>query len=186
MKLKELLPENNIQTHSYGCVMLYFDFPDGLKLQDAINPAHIYEDPNDTSYGHERDFHCTLLYGLHDTVSVDDVNKALGDITFSDCRAYNPSLFKTDRYDVLKYDVGYRFRGGAFLTYANNALKKYPYSTDYPDYHPHMTMTYCKPGFGQKYADLYNRKAPEHILKPMYVVYSQPDGTKTKIKINLK
>ena len=47
-----------------------------------------------------------------------------------------------------------------------------------------MTIGYIKPGKGYKYV----RKIGQidYKLTPQYAVYSQPDGTKTKIEINVK
>lgn len=185
MKLKDLIPtitENSTQHYNYGCVMLYFDFPEILKIHNAINPSHLYTEDDD-SYGIEDEPHCTLLYGLHDTVTIDDVNRMLDTIQFGDCKIYNPSLFENEKYDVLKFEVGYATRGGAFLSKANWRLKKLPYTSDFPDYKPHMTIAYLKPGFGKKYVDMLNNTTSEYVLSPTHIVFSQPNGTKTNISI---
>ena len=49
--INNLLLENH--KHEYGCAMLYFDFPDVFKIQDSIDPQHLYEDPEDNSFGLE-------------------------------------------------------------------------------------------------------------------------------------
>ena len=47
-----------------------------------------------------------------------------------------------------------------------------------------MTVAYLKPGLGKKYVSLFkNKGASEFEVSPKYAVYSEPNGTKTKIKI---
>lgn len=182
IKLKELLTETRI--NDYGCVMLYFDFPRMSEIHSLINENDIFINPDDDSYGLEDEPHCTLLYGLHEGVTIKDVLNSLRNITFGDCRIHTPSLFENERYDVLKFEVGYPTRGGAFLHKANQQLKKFPYTSEYPNYHPHLTIAYLKNGMGKKYVDILNKnKLTEFVLAPAYGVYSQTNGNKIKFKI---
>jgi hypothetical protein len=41
-KLIDVLTEATRQTFEYGCVMLYFSFPEINKIHDIINPKDIY------------------------------------------------------------------------------------------------------------------------------------------------
>lgn len=182
-KLMDIITEDH--KHEYGCVMLYFDFPELNKIQDAIDPDDLYEESDDDSYGLETEAHVTLLYGLHKGVSDDDIKQTLKNIDFDVCKLFDLSFFKNEKYDVLKFEVGYTTRGGAFLSKANRELKKFPHTSDFPDYHPHLTIAYLKPGKGQKWADKL-KKVDEYTLTPKEARYSKPDGSKIKIKINLK
>lgn len=176
-----LLMENSTSTYSYGCVMLYFNFPELNKIHNQIDSEDIYTEEEDKTYGLEDEPHCTLLYGLHPEVTLEEIKQSIDNIVFSDCKVYNISCFNNEKYDVLKFDVGYPTKGGAFLSKANNNLKQLPYTSDYPDYHPHLTIGYLKPGTGGKYIEKF--KGLEYILKPEYIIYSQPNGDKTKIEI---
>jgi 2'-5' RNA ligase len=93
-------------------------------------------------------------------------------------------LFQNEKYDVLKFDMEYPTKGDKFLHKCNDELKKFPFTSDFPDYHPHMTIVYLKPGKGNKYLRKFGRI--EYNLTPQYGVFSQPDGTKTKIEINVR
>ena len=183
IKLKQLLSEGK---HEFGCVMLYTEFPSQIiKLQDTILPSDLYTEEGNT--GIELEPHCTLLYGLHEEVTLEDVTKVLDKYTFSDLKAYEPSLFENEKFDVLKYDIGYPTRGGAFLHKCNTDLSKYPNTQKFPNYHPHMTVAYLKPGKGQKYLEYFKKYgATEFIAKPTYGVYSESNGNHTEIKIKLK
>ena len=179
LKLTKLINEGK-EHYDYGCVMLYTSFPDQvIKLQDAINPADL-QDP-----GIEYEPHCTLLYGLHDGVTLDQVANIVNQFKFSNLRAHNPSLFENPEFDVLKYDVGYQTNDDACLHQCNQKLKILPNTQTYPDYHPHMTIAYLKPGKGKHYMEMFkNKGANEFATSPTHIMFSQPDGTKTKIDLN--
>ena len=70
---------------------------------------------------------------------------------------------------------------GAGLHDCNAELSKLPHTTDYPKYHPHMTVAYLKKGMGKKYIEKLDSTKKE--LKPMYIIYSHPSGKKTKINL---
>lgn len=178
LKILEQLIKKQKQSYDYGCVMLYFNFPEIKNIHNKINIKDLYEEENDRSYGLEHEPHTTLLYGLHHSVSLENVKNSIKDITFSTCIIKNPSLFENEKYDVFKFDVS-----GEGLKQANEKLKNYPYTSDFPNYHPHLTIAYLKPGEGKKYEEMF--KDLKYELVPEFVVYSKPDGTKEKIKINI-
>ena len=176
IKLIDLLKENSDSTYKYGCVMLYFNFPEINKIHDTINPDHIYEEEGDKTFGLEDEPHTTLLYGLHPEVSLEEVKKVLDSYVYHPCTIKNASLFENKKYDVLKFDVE-----GKNLHETNNGLKQYPFTSDFPDYHPHLTIGYIKSGLGKKYTKMLG--GFEYELAPQYAVFSHPDGTKDKIDI---
>ena len=72
-----LLNEDKNHKFEYGCVMLYFTFPEMKYLHKMVNPEDIYTEEDDSSFGLEDEPHTTLLFGLHDTVSLDDVKDVM-------------------------------------------------------------------------------------------------------------
>lgn len=177
MKLMDLITENH--KDNYGCVMLYLDFPEVNKIHDMINPNDIYEDPADDSFGLETEPHVTILFGLHSEVSTEDIENSLKKFTFGSCRLTNASTFDGPPYDVLKYDID-----GDGLYEANIELQKFPYTSDFPEYHPHLTIAYLKTGKGKRYADAL--KGSSFTLIPKFAVYSKPNGIKEKLNIITK
>jgi hypothetical protein len=172
---EEFIVEKSGDSYSHGCVMLYFDFPQMNDIHAGIDSNDLYEEDGDRTFGLENEPHVTLLYGLKDSVTPKQINEVLKEFTFSPCTLHNASLFE-NQYDVLKFDVK-----GDNLHEANKALCELPYENDFPDYHPHCTIGYLKKGTGKKYCD--KMKDQEYELMPTHVVFSQPDGTKTKMKI---
>ena len=178
IKLKNLLNEGSNQTYDYGCVMLYFSFPEMDKIHNTISPDHVYTEEGDRSFGLEDEPHTTLLYGLHPEVTERDVQSVLDKYTYSTVKAHNASLFQNPSYDVLKFDIK-----GDCLHESNADLRQYPYTSNFPDYHPHMTVGYIQPGLGQQYAD--KLKGQKFWLAPQYAVYSKADGSKVKMSIRV-
>jgi len=175
IKLTDLIRENSTSTYDYGCVMLYFNVPEMNEIHSRIDKEHVYTESGDVTYGLEDEPHCTLLYGLHAGVSVSDVKWIIREYDFSKCEIHNASLFEND-YDVLKFDVK-----GDSLHECNATLSKLPHTTNYPDYHPHMTIGYLQKGTGKTYVQ--KLKGFKKSIKPKYIVYSTPNGNKYKIQI---
>jgi 2'-5' RNA ligase len=167
------------QTYDYGCAMIYFDFKEITDLQATIATEDLYTEDNDQSYGLEHEPHCTLLYGLHSEVTVEQVKAQLAGIEFKPMKLHNPSLFENEKFDVLKLDVQ-PVENLQFLKQANKALTQLPHTTSFPDYYPHCTIAYLKPGQGQKYI---KDKSKHWIVQPLKIVYSQPDGAKPEWKV---
>ncbi len=156
--------------YPFGCSMLYFDFPDMKILHEQIDKEDIF---SEEGHGLEVEPHVTLLYGLHDTVKDDDVLSA-STVGVESIQLHNASLFSNDKYDVLKFDAK-----GGFLHNINKELSKLPHTTDFPDYHPHCTIAYLKPGKGKKYIKLFTDRRYE--VYPTKVVYSKTDGSKKEV-----
>lgn len=174
----DILKEQVQPKYEYGCAMLYFNFPTINQIHKIIDSRDIFQDPNDPTFGLENEPHTTLLYGLHDGVSEQDVKNVLDKFTFGVFEINNASLFENENFDVLKFDVV-----GDGLYEANAELIKYPNTQTFPDYHPHLTIAYLKPGKGKQYADVLNNQKFELI--PTYAVYSMPNGDKKEISINI-
>lgn len=178
IKLLDLLKEEK-QTYDYGCVMLYFNFPQMEKIHTMITPEDIYTEEGDRSYGLEDEPHTTLLFGLHEGVSNQDIKNVLDKFEFGPCLIHNVSSFDNENYDVLKFDIK-----GDNLHEANEELKKYPYTSNFPNYHSHMTIAYLKPGKAKKYTT--QLSGQEFELIPTHAIYSKPSGDQITLEIKTK
>lgn len=174
----QFMNEKKNEVYEYGCAMLYFDLPELDIISSKINTDDLYTEEGNRGYGIEDEPHLTLLYGLHDTVEESEVFNIIVKYDISDLKLYNVSAFKNEKFDVLKFDVGYPVKGGSFLRKINKELSGLPHTTDYPDYHPHSTIAYLKRGMSDKYIKMFKDK--EYIVNPKYIVYSKPDGTKIR------
>lgn len=178
--LKSILLEKAGDSYEQGCVMLYFNFPQMKELHEEIDPEDVYNEEGDRTYGLEDETHTTLLYGLKPEVILDDVVEILDNYTFGKCIIKNVSLFKNNKYDVLKFDV----HGPAIHEINEELRDKLPYENKFPDYHPHLTIGYLKAGKGKEYVEKFENQ--EYELMPRYAIFSQPDGKKNKIAIKVK
>jgi len=180
ISLIDLLKENSTSTYEYSCAMLYFHFPNMEQLHSQIQSEDIYTEEGDKTFGLEDEPHCTLLYGLHKEVTLDDVKEVLEPYQFGPCKIFNTSIFENKDYDVLKFDVQ-----GEILNEINSDLKQFPFTSNFPNYHPHMTIGYLKPGIGKKYVKVLKDLTFQSVI-PDYAVYSQGNGQKDKINIKLR
>jgi len=134
------------EAYSYGCAMI--DLPDqqGDHIiqwgRANILPEHLYTDseqPDD--FGYENHPHITVKYGLLGQ----DVPPEL----YSIVKRTQPfpvylgviTLFRNDKFDVVKLDIE-----SPGLRLLNGQISQLPNEDKYPNYHPHSTVAYVKPG----------------------------------------
>lgn len=160
--------------YPYGCSMLFLRYPELFKIQDSIDPEDLHDN------GFEDEPHVTLLYGIHDGGDHEELpkEKLQGIIDIS-----RPALdemvilkgitaFENDDYDVLKFDAE-----APSLREANKKLSEYPNSNSFPDYKPHVTIAYLKPGKANGYIEKF-KDIKDIEVEPEKVVYSRPNGTR--------
>ncbi len=169
--------------HSFGCAMVFFKLPFIEALQIIVDKKDLYteEEGSDAydDYGFETEPHTTLLYGLHADVDDKEVIEKSTPKKFEKIRLHNVSVFKNPKYDVLKMDAEAKW-----LTEVNKKLTKLPYTTDYPEYHPHATIAYLKKGTSKKYLKML--EGMEVMVIPAQLVFSKATGKKVKQKIDFK
>jgi len=141
--------DNQPRDH-YGCLMMQTDIDNWKEYHTAgIEKDDVYIKPHDKSYGLEEEPHVTVLYGFHedeiDEETISSVMKQnLKPITL---RVDEVDVFEGDDYDVVKYNLPVTKE----LQEYRDLFMKFPNTQSFPDYKPHMTIAYVKPGEGKKY-----------------------------------
>ena len=125
---------------NYNCIMVGYGPIEKIeKIQESIDENDILQ--------LEKEPHITLLYGLYENVTWDDVKKYLSPLEEYKTMLYNISLFENDEFDVLKMDIN-----SDKMIKTNKLLRdNLPHDDLHPEYHPHMTIAYLKAGTGKKY-----------------------------------
>jgi len=159
--------------YEYGCIMAVVD----QKVQrPGLNIAHLYK-PEDDRYGIESEQHCTLLYGLHADIDEKEVVKFLACLKMPTIELIGIGIFSNPEFDVVKYDVV-----SPLLTIGNELTTKlFPFTSNFPDYKPHLTIAYMLPGTGGEYAKTFDEPIP---LPVTAWIYSQANGKKIEIDAN--
>jgi len=177
---KEVIRENKeIKKKRYGVVMLYFDDKSIFEeVQELIDDEDIYE--NKDGYpkeGREKNPHVTVLFGLHSDVSDETIEDIIKTWDQPEISFKNIGIFEDDSnkgYDVVKFDIENKD-----LNEMNRQLTELPYTSDYPDYHPHITIAFTTAGKGEKYVQSLDTPIK---MKPSKIVYKKANGTKKEYK----
>ncbi len=157
---------------SYGCVMAFL--PTGEywdKITDMIESKDLYKPEDDPDgFGAETEPHVTILYGIHADVPDKEVKAICSNFKHPEIELSEISLFTNEKFDVVKFDIA-----SADLISMNKELTAVPYTTDYPDYHAHVTIAYVLSGKGKKYEQILKDALK---IKADKLVYSKADRTK--------
>lgn len=183
-KLREAFIKKPTRKYDYGCVMvgLGLDKDKWGSIQDLIEDKDLYngEEGKEGGFGRELDPHVTILFGVHEDVPDEDVEKLINGIKKPVLELQKISTFENKDFDVLKFDIK-----SDDLHKLNTKFKTLPHTSDYPDYHPHATICYLKKGLAEKY--LKKMKDIEPItVEPNEVLYSKPNGVKKEYPIGKK
>ena len=130
--------------------------------------------------GREDQPHITVKYGLH-TEDAEEVRKIVESEPPITAKLGKTSLFP-DRGDgeVVKVDIE-----SEDLRRINKKIADALEVTDtYPDYNPHVTLAYVKPGKGDKYSGLSDLEGTEITFDQ--IAFSGKDGSKVEIELKGK
>lgn len=128
--------------------------------------------------GREAQPHITVLYGLHsaDPAEAAELLAGSGPV---EATVGKISIFKGKDADVVKLDVT-----SPDLARLNTKLRNgVEFTNDHPDYKPHITLAYVKPGAGKKYV---GREVPGLTGETIpfdSVTFSSKNGTMTPISL---
>ena len=177
---------DNGQRDYYGCVMMDTKIPDWEDMHLAgIDEEDVHVKPYDDSYGLEQDPHVTVLFGIHeDQVDSETIKELIKhNMKPITVKVDEVDFFPGEEYDVVKYNIpvtpelqGYR-----------DLFMKFPNTQNFPEYHPHMTIAYVKPGKGQKYKRKLREPFEVTFTKGVYSDHPEGDPNKfTRKAIDLE
>lgn len=151
-----------------------------IQLSKLVSDEHLHE------YGRENEPHVTALYGITPTPSamaetmaaIKECGKQNITVKFGDL-----SKFSNPEFDVLKFEMI-----SEDLRQLNSHLRnRVDFQNDYPDYNPHLTIAYVKPGMGdfyiQKMKDVIGNRLSGKSIKFDTVMFSDINHKKTPIKL---
>jgi len=161
--------------YQYGCVMVEVPVSNWNEITSYINPEDVYTGGDDT-HGIQEFPHLTLLYGLHKEVTPEMVKSVFEGFTKDiNIEVNGIDIFENKDYDVVKFNVN---PDGA-LQELHDKLSEFPNSNDFPDYKPHITISYVKSGTGKKYVKPDYKYEVKNVDK---ITYSMVDGNKIKFE----
>ncbi|VTT98930.1 hypothetical protein : Uncharacterized protein OS=Desulfotalea psychrophila (strain LSv54 / DSM 12343) GN=DP1991 PE=4 SV=1: Phage_portal_2: 2_5_RNA_ligase2 [Gemmataceae bacterium] len=129
--------------HSFASVMAPLT---GQAAFEVLALGRQVRDEDLVGDGREAEPHVTVLYGLH-TDDPADVLPVLNVAKPVPVRLGRVSVFPGADADVLKVEVA-----SDDLVRLNAALARMPHTTKFPEYRPHATIAYVRPGRGEVYA----------------------------------
>ena len=161
--------------YEYGCVMIEVPVSNWNEITSYIDPEDIYTGGDDT-HGIQEFPHLTLLYGLHKEVTPEMVKSVFEGFTKDiNIEVNGIGIFENNDYDVVKFNVN---PDGA-LQELHDKLSELPNSDQFPNYTPHITISYVKSGTGKKYVKPDYKYEVKNVDK---ITYSMVDGNEIKFK----
>lgn len=161
--------------YEYGCVMIEVPVSNWNEITSYIDPEDIYTGGDDT-HGIQENPHVTILYGLHKEVTPEMVKSVFEGFTKDiNIEVNGIGIFENNDYDVVKFNVN---PDGA-LQEIHDKLSELPNSDQFPNYTPHITISYVKSGTGKKYVKPDYKYEVKNVDK---ITYSMADGNKIKFE----
>lgn len=171
MKIKIKMFSGNHSKDDKGCLMVFVHNPIQEFLLSKIDSEDIYIDPDDPIFGLEKDAHVTVLYGFPKQEDPSRIFDIAGLVKKPEVLLTKISHFNNDKYDVLKFDVK-----SPQIVSAHFRIKDLiKVDTDYPDFHPHLTIAYLKKGTASKYEELFG-SIQNLIVDPTKLVLNNTMG----------
>jgi hypothetical protein len=162
--------------YKFGCVMLKVPFTNWIDITNRIEPEDVY-DGDDDKHGLEDDPHLTLLYGLEPEVSECEIKSIMNSFGKPlDIEIDGIDIFENENFDVVKFNI----RKSSDLQSIHDKLSQLPNQDSYPDYKPHITISYVNKGSGKKYLDPNFKLSIKGLSE---ICYSMPSGKKVYFNI---
>lgn len=134
----------------------------------------LYREGSD--FGRETETHITILYGFTQDLTPTQVQSIIQGTRPFQVRVIGTRVFQNPKYDVVVLSVE-----SPELSRLNKLSKKFPYTTNYPTYNPHLTLAYVLPGRGSKYNNISAQKITSILCDS--IVYSGINREKRSTKL---
>lgn len=129
----------------FGCLMVYIEDSNKEEILDFIQ-QNFPDDILDPSEGAETEPHVTVAYGFYPDVDVQEIREYIKNVFPQDIKFKLKDItkFDNDEYDVIKVDV----ESSDLESIHYNLRDEFEdrLNVTFPEYHPHMTLAYCKKG----------------------------------------
>lgn len=159
------------ETYEYGCLMVQLDIPNWDSLVGNMIDLDDVYDNEANEYGIENEPHVTILYGFEPHVNHETLKHYLMPAHYIEVKFKDISMFEQDEMDVLKFGCE-----SSALESLHKTVKYYfDNNWEWPDYQPHVTITYLKPGTAKKYIKKLDN---EFTLVPSKYKYTYSHGEK--------
>lgn len=185
ISIREWINESENKRQSYGCVMLdaNMNIDEWTELHtDGIDEDDIYESETDDDFGIEDNPHTTLIYGIHeDEIDPEVIMSTIKDDLYPlTLEVSKISIFENEDFDVVKYDIPLT---DDLVKFRKLFEESFPNTQSYPDFHPHMTLAYVKPGKGKKYVKTLDEPFEITLDKGVYSFHEiDEDGEEQRIR----
>jgi hypothetical protein len=144
---------------------------------DHIPCADLYEDPDDSSFGREKEIHVTIL-GPIDETSLRKITVAVNNEQPVECSLGKVKLFTTNsKYDVVMLDL----ESKKIVDLNRNLGQSIKNTPRFSIYVPHVTIAYVKKGLGEKYRGNKYFEGTKFLIDDL--VYSHKCGHKHNLKL---
>lgn len=166
--LYKLITEGSA-VRSYSCLMLDLSmFSEEMDiLHESICPCDIYDD--EPGHGLEKEVHTTVMYGIDPRYRPEEVYNSIGLMEIS-LKLKGLSLFENEKFDVLKFDVASKDLHDLHNEVSENINCP---GNKYPKYHPHVTVSYLKPGTGKYYIKTKSDIIGERVTANRFIFSNQ-------------
>lgn len=166
MRLATLCEEK----YDYCSTQFNIDDPKILKLINKIDDNDLAED------GKEDQPHVTIKFGIYE-IDPSKIAKAVKGFGIVKLKLGKISLFESNEHDVVKIDIH-----SPKLHRLNKLIcSKFKHDDTYPEYIPHLTLAYVKPGLGDKYVGKHDLIGKSYEFEEF--MFSDRDGNLTKIPL---
>ena len=147
-----------------------------MSFSKTLSNDDVYTDPTDASYGRENNIHATVLYGIH-TCDPKAIKRLIKDVKPFTIKLGDISFFDSEDYKVMKIDVKSKELHDLNAELRDNVT----YTSNYPDYHPHVTIAYMCKDYDDSELDVSMFK--DRVMEIDSIVFSPSDGEKTTIPL---